>query len=85
MKKKILCLAIAAVMAAGIVETAYAEEFKSEKDWYVNFDGERPAGNHASGKPYLFDNSFDTTGFFIAESSRSTVNGLKIGTALGIQ
>ena len=48
MKKKILCLAIAAVMAAGIVETAYAEEFKSEKDWYVNFDGEKMNSNFSS-------------------------------------
>lgn len=48
MKKKILCLAIAAVMAAGIVETAYSEEFKSEKDWYVNFDGEKMNSNFSS-------------------------------------
>lgn len=48
MKKKILCLVIAAVMAAGIVETAYAEEFKSEKDWYVDFDGEKMNSNFSS-------------------------------------
>ena len=40
MKKKILCLIMAAVMTVGTAATAYAEDFKSDKDWQVDFDGE---------------------------------------------
>ncbi|MGN0399713.1 MAG: sortase B protein-sorting domain-containing protein [Blautia sp.] len=48
MKKKILCLVMAAVMTVGTAVTAYAEEFKSDKNWYVDFDGNKMNSNFTS-------------------------------------
>ena len=45
MKKKILCLAIAMVMTVSTTATAFAEDFKSNSDWTVKFDGETIAAN----------------------------------------
>ena len=39
MKKKILCLAMAVVMAAGIQTTAFAKEYKGADGWQVTYDG----------------------------------------------
>ena len=48
MKKKILCLIMAAVMTVGTAATAYAEDFKSDKDWQVDFDGDKMNSNFSS-------------------------------------
>lgn len=41
MRKKILCLVMAAVMTVGTAFTAHAEEFTGNPDWLVDFDGNK--------------------------------------------
>lgn len=41
MKKKILCLAMAAIMAVGIHTTAFAETLQGGSDWKVEFNGSK--------------------------------------------
>ncbi|WP_095176217.1 MULTISPECIES: sortase B protein-sorting domain-containing protein [Blautia] len=48
MKKKILCLVMAVVMTVGTALTVHAEEFKSDKSWQVNFDGDDVNSNFSS-------------------------------------
>lgn len=48
MKKKILCLVMAAIMTVGTAATAYAEDFKSDKNWQVTFDGDEMNSNFSS-------------------------------------
>ena len=48
MKKKILCLVMAAIMTVGTAATAYAEDFKSDKNWQVDFDGDKMNSNFSS-------------------------------------
>lgn len=50
MKKKILCLALAAFMAVGTPMTARAEEFVGSKNWNVDFDGNRMNSNFTSAQ-----------------------------------
>lgn len=50
MKKKILCLALAALMAVGAPMTAHAEEFVGSKNWNVDFDGDRMNSNFSSAE-----------------------------------
>ena len=45
MKKKILCLAMAVVMAAGIQTTAFAKEYKGADGWQVTFNGSKMNSN----------------------------------------
>ena len=40
MRKKILCLVMAGTMTVGTGTTVYAEDFTSQGDWSVTFDGE---------------------------------------------
>ena len=53
MKKKILCLIMAAVMTVGTAATAYAEDFKSDKDWQVDFDGDKMNSNFSSKERFM--------------------------------
>ena len=48
MKKKILCLAMAAVMAVGIHTTAFAETLQGGSDWKVEFNGSKMSSNFTS-------------------------------------
>lgn len=45
MKKKILCLVIAAVMTAGTAVNAFAEHIQGNKGWVVEFDGDSMNSN----------------------------------------
>ena len=48
MKKKILCLAMVAVMAVGIHTTAFAETLQGGSDWKVEFNGSKMSSNFTS-------------------------------------
>lgn len=48
MKKKILCLALAATMVVGASMTASAEDFTGSEDWKVAFTGEKMESNFDS-------------------------------------
>jgi hypothetical protein len=48
MKKKILCLALAAAMTIGAPAAVYAEEFTGGDNWTVEFDGENMNSNFTS-------------------------------------
>ena len=39
MKKKILCLAMTVIMAAGVHTTAFAKDYQGADGWQVNFTG----------------------------------------------
>ena len=45
MKKRILCLAMAAVMAVGIHTTAFAETLQGGSDWKVEFKSYKMSSN----------------------------------------
>lgn len=45
MKKKILCLAMIALMVIGTPITAHAEHYEGSKDWNVTFDGSKMNSN----------------------------------------
>ena len=45
MRKKIMCLAMIALMVIGTPLTAQAEHFEGSKDWEVTFDGKKLGGN----------------------------------------
>ena len=48
MKKKILCLAMMAMMVVGPTMTANAEDFKGSQTWLANFTGEKIESNFTS-------------------------------------
>lgn len=48
MKKKILCLAMMAVMAVGASTTAYAADYQGDSSWLVEYDGEGLNSNFTS-------------------------------------
>ena len=48
MKKKILCLAMVAIMAVGIHTTAFAETLQGGSDWKVEFNGSKMSSNFTS-------------------------------------
>ena len=48
MKKKILCLSMAAIMAVGIHTTAFAETLQGGSDWKVEFNGSKMSSNFTS-------------------------------------
>ena len=48
MKKRILCLAMAAIMAVGIHTTAFAETLQGGSDWKVEFNGSKMSSNFTS-------------------------------------
>lgn len=48
MKKKILCLAMAAIMAVGIHTTVFAETLQGGSDWKVEFNGSKMSSNFTS-------------------------------------
>ena len=50
MKKKILCLAMAAIMAVGIHTTAFAETLQGGSDWKVEFNGSKMSSIKISGR-----------------------------------
>lgn len=50
MKKRILCLVMAAVMTAGTAVPAFAEQIQSSKNWLVDFDGSRMNSNFSSSE-----------------------------------
>ena len=45
MKKKILCLVMAAVMTAGTAVNTFAEHIQGNKGWVVEFDGDSMNSN----------------------------------------
>lgn len=49
MKKKILCLAMIALMVIGTPLTANAEHFEGSKNWNVTFDGKNLSDNFTNG------------------------------------
>ena len=49
MKKKLMCLAMIALMVIGTPLTAHAEHFESTKDWSVTFDGKQMNSNFEAG------------------------------------
>ena len=49
MKKKLLCLALAATMVVGATMTASAEDFTGSDDWKVSFNGEKMESSFDSG------------------------------------
>lgn len=48
MKKRILCLAMAAIMAVGMTTTAFAETLQGSSNWQVSFDGSKMNSNFTS-------------------------------------
>ena len=50
MKKKLMCLAMIALMVIGTPLTAHAEHFEGEKDWTVSFDGKQMESNFEAGE-----------------------------------
>lgn len=48
MKKKILCLAMMAMMVAGTTMTANAEDFKGSENWLADFTGDKIESNFTS-------------------------------------
>lgn len=50
MKKKILCLAMIALMVIGTPLTANAEHFEGSKNWNVSFDGSKMQDNFTSAE-----------------------------------
>ena len=50
MKRKILCLVIAAAMTAAMGTTTSAEEFQGKRSWTVEFDGEAVESNFQSSE-----------------------------------
>lgn len=48
MKKKILCLAMMAMMVVGTTMTANAEDFKGSQTWLANFTGDKIESNFTS-------------------------------------
>lgn len=45
MKKKILCLAMTVIMAAGVHTTAFAKDYQGADGWQVNFTGGKMESN----------------------------------------
>ena len=50
MKKKIMCLAMIALMVIGTPLTVHAEDFQGSKDWEVTFDGKQMNSNFENAK-----------------------------------
>lgn len=50
MRKKIMCLMMAAVLGLGAAAPAYAEVHKGSKSWLVNFDGSKMDSNFSSSE-----------------------------------
>lgn len=50
MKKKLMCLAMIALMVIGTPLTAHAEHFEGEKNWTVSFDGKQMGSNFEAGE-----------------------------------
>ena len=48
MKKKILCLAMTVIMAAGVHTTAFAKDYQGADGWQVNFTGGKMDSNFKS-------------------------------------
>ena len=48
MKKKILCLAMTVIMAAGVHTTAFAKDYQGAGGWQVNFTGGKMESNFKS-------------------------------------
>lgn len=48
MKKKILCLAMTVIMAAGVHTTAFAKDYPGADGWQVNFTGGKMDSNFKS-------------------------------------
>ena len=48
MKKKILCLAMTVIMAAGVHTTAFAKDYQGADGWQVNFTGGKMGSNFKS-------------------------------------
>ena len=48
MKKKILCLAMTVIMAAGVHTTAFAKDYPGADGWQVNFTGGKMESNFKS-------------------------------------
>ena len=48
MKKKILCLAMTVIMAAGVHTTAFAKDSQGADRWQVNFTGVKMDSNFKS-------------------------------------
>ena len=48
MKKKILCLAMTVIMAAGVHTTAFAKDSQGADRWQVNFTGGKMDSNFKS-------------------------------------
>ena len=45
MKKKILCLAMTVIMAAGVHTTAFAKDYQGAEGWQVHFTGDKMESN----------------------------------------
>ena len=58
MKKRILCLAMAAVMAVGIHTTAFAETLQGGSDWKVEFNGSKMSSNFTSADMKKISSSY---------------------------
>lgn len=50
MKRKIMCLVMAAVMTVGMSTTVFAEDFQGERSWNVTFNGEGMESNFQSSE-----------------------------------
>lgn len=50
MKRKIMCLVMAAAMTVGMGTTVFAEDFQGEKSWKVTFNGEGMESNFQSSE-----------------------------------
>ena len=45
MKKKILCLAMTVIMAAGVHTTTFAKDYQGADGWQVHFTGDKMESN----------------------------------------
>lgn len=50
MKRKIMCLVMAAAMTVGMSTTVFAEDFQGERSWNVTFNGEGMESNFQSSE-----------------------------------
>mgnify|MGYP000833827941 CR=1 FL=1 len=57
MKKKILCLAMTVIMAAGVHTTAFAKDYQGADGWQVHFTGDKMEFSALPYTPHELENA----------------------------
>ena len=74
MKKKILCLMMAAVLAVGAPLTAFARDYQGADGWQATFDGSKLTATHPAEGEYTI--SMPTNWFSSADDVGVILNGV---------